>query len=144
MPPPTLTPSPFHWHISPATAAFPPVQLPKSLSFSPSSPPPPVTPSPHHTTPQWSSLSCGSVLHVLCGMFSGPTCFNCTVWFNWGKKGVEKSMCEIVQVWVRSLLLVLVESDSIWTVTNYLCFDLSPSTLNLKWRCFTGVKQARY
>lgn len=89
---------PIHWRSSPATAAFPTCSAARSLS--PSSPMSLVIhTTQHHSEAPWAvGESACSVWNAM--WFSGPTCFNCTVWFNWRKKGVKESVCERVQVWV--------------------------------------------
>lgn len=81
----------------------------------------------HHGEAPWAvGESACSVWNAM--WCSGPTCFNCTVWFNWGKRCEGKCVPE----WVRVERLDSVKSKSIWTVCHFLFWLCSPAHWILK------------
>lgn len=90
----------------------------------------------HHSDAPWAvGESACSVWNAM--WFSGPTCFNCTVWFHWGK-GVKRSVCERG---VSVECCYTVESKSTWTVSHFsVVLPLWASTLDLKFSNVHKVK----
>lgn len=133
---------PIHWRIRLATVAFPPVQLPDVC----------LPPLPHATRNQHTTQHLCEALRVVgesaCSVwnamwFSGSTCFNCTVWFNWGKRCEERCVWERVQVWAWSLKVfgqwvIFVVVLALWART--LNFKLNNSWLfSFKGFCKVGM-----